>query len=373
MRGNNVMGLAFSPIMHEESIRELTDRRTMASVPIGGRYRMIDFTLSSMVNSGINRVGVITKRNYQSLMDHLGTGKAWDLSRKRDGLFILPPFGAGGGDFSNRIEILHANMGFLTNCKEEYVLLSDCDAIFNMDFKRVIAEHIKNEADVTFNLPLGAGCRKNGDETMVLSLEPDGRIKDLIIDPNGDEEYNYAFNMLLIKRELLIRLVNECSSRNKTNFKRDILQSNVEQLKMFGYEFDHYSHVICSMNDYFEANMELMSSEIRDDLFNAQRPIYTKVRDDMPARYGLGSVVKNSLIANGCVIDGEVENCILFRGVKIDKGAKVKNCVIMQDTRIGTNCSLKYVITDKDVLIKDGRTLMGFQSYPVYISKASVV
>ncbi len=356
MRGNNVMGLLFSN-MHEESIRELTDRRTMASVPIGGRYRMIDFTLSSMVNSGINRVGVITKRNYQSLMDHLGTGKAWDLSRKRDGLFILPPFGAGGGDFSNRIEILHANMGFLTNCKEEYVLLSDCDAIFNMDFKRVIAEHIKNEADVTLIYRWGR-LPKNGDETMVLSLEPDGRIKDLIIDPNGDEEYNYAFNMLLIKRELLIRLVNECSSRNKTNFKRDILQSNVEQLKMFGYEFDHYSHVICSMNDYFEANMELMSSEIRDD---------------MPARYGLGSVVKNSLIANGCVIDGEVENCILFRGVKIDKGAKVKNCVIMQDTRIGTNCSLKYVITDKDVLIKDGRTLMGFQSYPVYISKASVV
>ena len=241
MRGNNVMGLLFSN-MHEESIRELTDRRTMASVPIGGRYRMIDFTLSSMVNSGINRVGVITKRNYQSLMDHLGTGKAWDLSRKRDGLFILPPFGAGGGDFSNRIEILHANMGFLTNCKEEYVLLSDCDAIFNMDFKRVIAEHIKNEADVTLIYRWGR-LPKNGDETMVLSLEPDGRIKDLIIDPNGDEEYNYAFNMLLIKRELLIRLVNECSSRNKTNFKRDILQSNVEQLKMFGYEFDHYSHV----------------------------------------------------------------------------------------------------------------------------------
>jgi len=371
MRGNNVMGLLFSN-MHEESIRELTDRRTMASVPIGGRYRMIDFTLSSMVNSGINRVGVITKRNYQSLMDHLGTGKAWDLSRKRDGLFILPPFGAGGGDFSNRIEILHANMGFLTNCKEEYVLLSDCDAIFNMDFKRVIAEHIKNEADVTLIYRWGR-LPKNGDETMVLSLEPDGRIKDLIIDPNGDEEYNYAFNMLLIKRELLIRLVNECSSRNKTNFKRDILQSNVEQLKMFGYEFDHYSHVICSMNDYFEANMELMSSEIRDDLFNAQRPIYTKVRDDMPARYGLGSVVKNSLIANGCVIDGEVENCILFRGVKIDKGAKVKNCVIMQDTVIGANSRLDYVVADKNVEIEENRTLMGYQTYPVYIAKESKV
>lgn len=371
MRGNNVMGLLFSN-MHEESIRELTDRRTMASVPIGGRYRMIDFTLSSMVNSGLNRVGVITKRNYQSLMDHLGTGKAWDLSRKRDGLFILPPYGAGGGDFSNRIEILHANMGFLTNCKEEYVLLSDCDAIFNMDFKRVIAGHIKNEADITLIYRWGK-LPQSSDETMVLSLGPDGRIKDLIIDPDTDEEYNYAFNMLLIKRELLIKLVNECSSRNKTNFKRDILQSNVEQLKMFGYEFNQYSHVICSMNDYFEANMELMNSDIRDDLFNAQRPIYTKVRDDMPAKYGLGSVVKNSLIANGCVIDGEVENCVLFRGVRIDKGAKVKNCVIMQDTHIGANCSLKYVITDKDVLIKDGRTLMGFQSYPVYISKASVV
>ena len=137
MRGNNVMGLLFSN-MHEESIRELTDRRTMASVPIGGRYRMIDFTLSSMVNSGINRVGVITKRNYQSLMDHLGTGKAWDLSRKRDGLFILPPFGAGGGDFSNRIEILHANMGFLTNCKGAYQKRGGCH----------------------FNLPLGQAAEK---------------------------------------------------------------------------------------------------------------------------------------------------------------------------------------------------------------------
>lgn len=371
MRGNNVMGIIFSN-MHEELIRELTDHRTMGSVPFGGRYRLIDFTLSNMVNSGINKVGVITKRNYQSLMDHLGSGKAWDLSRRRDGLFILPPFGNSNAEFTNQVETLSAISGFLKNSKEEYVLLSDTDVVCNIDYQKVIDSHIKNNADITILYKRGQIPAKMA-EPMVLSLEPDGRIKDIIIDPKTDSEYSFAFDQALIKRELLIRLINECSSRNKSNFKRDIYQANVTKLRMFGYEFSGFSQIITSMNSYFEGNMALMRPEVRGELFTSDKPIYTKVRDDMPGKYGLGSKVKNSLIANGCVIEGEVENSVLFRGVHVQQGAKISDCVIMQDTIIGTNCNLKYVIADKDVVIKDERTLMGFQSYPVYISKASVV
>ena len=371
MRGNNVMGIIFSN-MHEELIRELTDNRTMGSVPFGGRYRLIDFPLSNMVNSGINKVGVITKRNYQSLMDHLGSGKSWDLSRRRDGLFIFPPFGHGNGEFTNRVETLSAIGGFLANSKEEYVLLSDCDVVCNINYQKVISSHIKNNADITIIYRRGIIPQKIS-EPIVLSLETDGRVKNIYIDPKIDSDCSYGMNMLLMKRKLLIQLLAECISKNEVNFKRDLIQKNVDRFRVFGYKFDGFAKIITSMNSYFEANMALMAKDAREQLFYGDRPIYTKVRDDMPGKYGLGSVVKNSLIANGCVIEGEVENCVLFRGVHIGKGAKVSNCVLMQDTVIGENCSLNYVISDKDVIIKDERTLMGFQSYPVYISKASMV
>lgn len=371
MRGNNVLGVIFSN-MSEELLQELTDNRTMGSVPFGGRYRLIDFPLSNMVNSGINRVGVITKRNYQSLMDHLGSGKVWDLSKRRDGLFILPPFGNSSGEFTNRIETLSAISRFLTRSKEEYVLMSDCDVVCNIDYQEVINSHIKNDADITLIYCRGR-IPKNVSEPLVLSLNTDGRVKDIYINPKLDWECSFCINMLLMKRELMIRLVADCISKNKVNFKRDLLQKNVSKYKIFGYEFDGFFKMINSMNSYFDANMSLRSKEARDELFCTDRPIYTKDRDYMPCKYGTGSNVQNSIVASGCVIKGHVENSILFRGVHIGEGTKISNCVLMQDTVIGDNCTLNHVITDKDVTIKEDRTLMGFQSYPVYISKASLV
>lgn len=371
MRGNNVLGIVFSN-MHEELVREITEVRAMGSVPFGGRYRLIDFTLSNMVNCGINKVGVVTKSNYQSLMDHLGSGKAWDLSKKRDGLFILPPFGNSSGEFSNKIETLNSIIGFLENSKEDYVFISDCDTICNIDLKDVISQHTKNKADLTMIYRNGL-VPKNIKELLVISLEQDGHITDISIDPNTSDKYSYSFNMFLIKRELLIKSIREASSKNKNNFKRDILQKNVNRFRMFGYEFKGYSHTISSMSEYFDANMEMMDADVRAELFNSEKPIYTKVRDDMPAKYGLGSNITNSLVANGCVIEGEVENSVLFRGVHIEKGAKVSNCVIMQDSKVLSKTTLKYVILDKDVVIREGRELMGFKTYPIYISKGSDV
>ena len=207
----------------------------------------------------------------------------------------------------------------------------------------------------------------------VYTIDPDGRVRDMVISPRQSGECNFGMSMLLMRRDLLIQMVTECVSRNLYNFKRDFLQRNIEKFRIYAYEFTGFAQNICSMNSYFEANMALMLPKVRSQLFDPNRPIYTKVRDNMPARYGLGANVSNSLVADGCVIEGSVENCVLFRGVKVDKGSKLENCVIMQDSEIGPNCKLNYVVIDKDVVIKNDRSLMGFQSYPVFISKGSVV
>lgn len=370
MRGNNIMGIIFSNL-HEDLISEITDRRTMGAVPFGGKYRLIDFPLSNMVNSGINKIGVLTKSNYQSLIDHLGTGKAWDLSRKRDGLFILPPF-TNTSEYSNRMTTLNSIMPFLKNSTEEYVVISDCDTVCNIDYQKVCNKHLEDGADITLVYKHGQIPAKLHDPT-VFSLDSRGRIIDVLINSDITGSCSYYMNMMLIKRELLMELINKCISKNTLNFKRDIIQAEYKNLNVFGYEFDGFAPMITSMSNYFNANMQLMDVEVRHDLFRGDRPIYTKVRDDMPTKYGLGSKVTNSLIANGCIIEGEVENCILFKGVHIGKGTKVSNCVIMQDTKIGSDSSLSYVIVDKDVTVKNERTLMGFLSYPVYISKESTV
>jgi glucose-1-phosphate adenylyltransferase len=371
MRGNNILGLIFSNV-HDEKVRELTEKRTMGSVPFGGRYRLIDFPLSNMVNSGINKVGVITKSNYQSLMDHLGSGKAWDLSRKRAGLYLLPPFGSAAMAPNSRIESLASVSSFLTNSREEYVLLSDSDIVCNIDYKDVFLSHLKNKADITIIYRFGKLPDKICNPT-VYSIDPDGRVRDMLVNPKADGDCNFGMSMLLIRRDLLIKMVSDCVSRNLYNFKRDFLQRNISNYSFYAYEFKGYAQNVCSMNSYFDANMSLMLPTVRAQLFDKDRPIYTKVRDDMPARYGLGADVKNSLIADGCVIEGSVENCVLFRGVHIGKGSKLQNCVVMQDSTIGPNCKLNYVVMDKDVLIRNDRSLLGFQSYPVFISKGSVV
>lgn len=374
MNGNNILGIIFANV-HDDKVRELTDVRTMASVPFGGRYRLIDFTLSNMVNSGINKVGIITRRNYQSLMDHLGSGKAWDLSRKREGLFILPPYFSAGmqaSGYSSRIECLASVLPFLQRSKEEFVLVCDSDFVCNIDFTEVLNAHLKSEADATVLYRYGSIPAKYG-EPVSYDIDPEGMVRDALVVPQVDGACNYSLPMVLVRRDLLIEMVTDCVSRNLYDFPRDFIQRGVKRYRFHGYEYKGFFRSICSMNSYYEANMALMQPKVREELFNPSRPIYTKVRDDMPARYGLGSEISNSLVADGCVIEGTVENSVLFRGVHVGKDAHVKNCVLMQDSHIGDKCNLDYVITDKDVVIKEERALMGFQSYPVFISKASVV
>lgn len=371
MKGNNVLGLIFSDL-HGELIPELTAKRTMGSVPFGGKYRMIDFPLSNMVNSGINKVGVVTKSNFLSLMDHLGSGKAWDLSKRRGGLTILPPYIHGGEKFSTPIESVYSVKGFIKNSDVEYILLQDCDTVCNIDYTKMLAAHLENKADVTITYK-NCTVPQHRKEAIILDMSSDGYIKEMLIAPETDGTVNMAFGSVLLSKDLLLELVTDCMSRNQVDYKRHLLMQNLKKYKYYGFEYDGYSATINSTDDYFNANMALMNPSVRSALFNSERPIYTKVRDDMPSKYGLGSCVKNSLIAQGCTIDGAVENCVISKGVHIGKGAKISNCVIMQDTEIGTNAGLDYVICDKDVVIKNERALMGYSSYPIYISKASTV
>ena len=372
MTGNNIVGIIYSN-MYDESLSEMTGLRTMGSVPFAGRYRLIDFALSNMVNSGIEKIGVVTKSNYQSLMDHLGTGKPWDLSRKTEGMFILPPFSSAGnnGNYSGRVETLKGIMGFISRSSEEYILFSDCNTLVNIDVNELMKYHTENNADIT--VVYKNGKQPELDNTMIFDVKDSGRIVKVAISPEIDGNVDYSMNIVLMKKALLERLVNDAVSMNHEFFERDIIQANIEKLRIFGFEAKGFARTIDSLKSYFWASMDLLNTENCDQLFNAENPIYTKVRDDMPAIYGLGSTVKNSLVASGCVIDGEVENSILFRGVRVEKGAVVKNSILMQESFVAAGSSLNFAITDKTVVITPNKTLSGAVNYPIYVGKGIVI
>lgn len=371
MTCNNVVGIIFSN-MHDDKLRELTDSRTMGSVPFGGRYRTIDFPLSNLVNSGISKVGVITKSNFQSLMDHLGSGKAWDLSRKHEGLYILPPFGYNNSIYQSRIEALSNIRTFLTHCREEYVVLSDCHIIYSMDYAKVIDEHIAKNADITI-VYKNSVMPEDLPEKISLEVNRSKKVTDILLDGDITGKCNWSMGVYVMKKSFLLKIISDSMARNHLDFVRDVLQRVYLEDRVYGYKFDGFTGVLGSAKGYFDTSMQLMKQDVRNDLFEKTRPIYTKVRDEMPTRFGLGATVTNSILADGCIIEGEVKNCVLFRGVHVGKGAKISNCIIMQDSVIGDGSVLNYVISDKNVVFKEGRSMMGVESYPVYIAKSSEV
>lgn len=369
----NVLGLIFSN-MHDSTIEDLTKNRTMGSVLFGGRYRLIDFPLSNMVNSGISEVGVITKSNYQSLLDHLGSGREWELSRKKGGLHILPPFGNNAsGMYRGRVDALSGIMGFITHSNAEYVLMSDCDVVANIDYKPILKAHLDKNADITVVCHKGVYTMEQTRFSTVFAVNEDGRVYDVLTNPQISGLCNISLNMFMIKKDLLIQLVQQAISRCQFSFEHDIIQSKVNVLNICAYQYEGYLSRIDSIFTYFNENMRLLDTENRNQLFSEFKPIYTKVSDNAPCKYGLGSHVKNSLVADGCVIEGYVENCVLFRGVKVGKGARVKNSIIMQGTVIGEKSDINYIITDKQVVISDNRTLSGSQVYPLFVGKGATV
>ena len=373
MKTNNVMGIVFANV-HDELIHDLTQVRSMASVPFGGRYRMIDFPLSNMVNSGISEVGVITKSNYQSLLDHLGSAREWDLARKKGGLYILPPYGNEDSTlYRGRIEALYGAMSFIKHSMAEYVVLSDCEVVTNMDLKPVLAQHVDSSADITMVVHTGEYSSEDIKNSTVVTTDDNGYVKSVLIQPQISGNCTTSLNVFVINKQSLIDMIQDAMSRGFVSFEKDILQAKCNELKIMTYEYNNYFSRITSTLNYFEANMRLLDIENAKKLFFPKKPIYTKVRDNAPAKYDLDSNVKNSLIADGCIIEGEVENSVLFRGVKVGKGTKVKNCILMQGTVVGDNAEVNYLITDKNVKISDNQIISGVKTYPMYVGKGASV
>lgn len=377
----SAVGLVFTNI-HDQNIPDLTKKRTMASVPFGCRYRLIDFTLSNMVNSGITKVGVITHNNYQSLLDHLGTGKDWDLARRSGGIKLLPPFiasynGMGANKlYTTRLEAMMGAMDFISRCNEDHIVLSDCDAISNIDLGDVIKNHKENGADITIvTTKVDTDTFEISAGSAVITSDENNRISDVVHYSrriHGIKEI--STNIIVANRSYLQNAVSDAIAHGYTSFYSDVLDRNLLRANFFVYHYSGFYAQINSLAGYYSCNMKLLQKGMGDELFaQPNRPILTKVRNSAPTRYTDDAKVKNSLIADGCLIEGTVENSIIFRGVKIGKGSVVKDSILMQDTVVGSNVNLGCVVTDKNVLIKDDRNLSGHSTLPFYISKGTMI
>lgn len=374
----NALGIIF-PNAYDRLVPELTSERLMASIPFGGRYRMIDFLLSSMVNCAIDNITVLVQENYFSLLDHLGSGREWDLARKNGGLNIFPPYAQKNiKTYNGRVGMLASILAFLKSQKEKYVVMSDTNLVANFDFSALLDRHIESGADITVaytreEIPQTAINDDDLKKDMYYTLDLDGgRITRIHINSKEQGVQNFSMNIYVIERELLIQLVDDAYIGGSVYFERDVLMPKLDELKVCGYEYTGYVARISSLKKYFDENMKLLDDGNLDALFSGNA-IYTKIRDDNPTRYINGAKVTNVMVADGCVIEGEIENCILFRGVKIGKGARVKNAILMQDTVIEPGVHAEYVITDKKVKISEGKELKGTDTFPVFIAKKQVV
>ncbi len=373
----NAIGIIF-PNSYDNLVPELAGDRLMASIPFAGRYRIIDFLLSSLANCGISNIAIVVRENYHSLMDHLGSGREWDLLRKNGGLSIFPPYAEKNMKvYSGRVEALESILPYLKSKKEKYVIMMDANIAVDFDFNAMLAEHIESGADVTVayteqEIPaelIRAGA--HGDMYYTLKLD-DGRVRRIFMNSEMCGKQNLAMNIYIIDREALIDKIHAAFVRGYSCFERDILAPRLEKYNIRGYKYDGYYARICGLKSYFDENMKLLDDENLDALFTGGQ-IYTKIRDDNPTRYINGCKTKKNLVADGCVIEGDVENCVLFRGVKIAKGAKIRNSVLMQDTVVKAGARLDYVVTDKNVTIEVGQELKGTDTQPFYVAKGHTV
>jgi glucose-1-phosphate adenylyltransferase len=360
----------------EDRVPPITDIRANSALPIAGRYRIIDFVLSNMSNAGITNIGVATETNYSSLMDHIKSGKPWDLDRKNWGLNILPPNleKMTYGSIKGNIDMLAGISDFVQRSSQPYVVLSLGNSIYNIDFTAVVEEHIKNQSDITILYKDMKGLEESElSRFTLLELDDEKRVKDVEVQPYYPKTTNTSMDVYVMEKALLESIVDECSARGDRDFVKDALVKKINGLRVYGYEYKGYTDKIDSLKSYYRNNMNFLNADIRNELFNRENPIYTKTKDQSPTKYGAEAVIENSFISDGCVIEGTVVNCVLSRGVKIEKGAVVKNSIIMQDSVIEADVDLDHVVFDKEVYITKGRKLIGQESYPLAIAKGTVI
>ena len=371
----NTMGIIFANI-YDSSLGELTNKRTMASLPYGGRYRQIDFSLSNMTNSGIRHIGIITKYNYQSLMNHIGSGQEWDLDLEEGGLEFLTPYATDhNASYRGKLEALNSAMSFLKIAKEEYVVLVDSGVLCNIDFRELVANHVASGADVTVCVKQGV-CNGVKQLDMAVQADENNRVTDIAVDYCAGGKYLASMGIFVISRKLLMEKVTEAVAHNRYRFERDLVMYGFAEtgMKVNAYRFNGVALFNESTAEYFHNNFALLDAKIRRDLFKKpNQTIYTKVRNELPTYYGEESEIDDCMVADGCVLEGKATHSILFRGVKLGKAASVKDSILMSDVSIGEGAELEYVILDKDVSVGAGIKLRGTYEHPLVLKRGESV
>ncbi|MCL2333072.1 MAG: glucose-1-phosphate adenylyltransferase subunit GlgD [Actinomycetia bacterium] len=355
------------------SLRELIDERTVAALPIAGKYRVIDFPLSNLHNSGIRSVGVVVSRKYNSLMDHLGSGRSWDLSGKNEGLFILPPYSLreNPGFYRGGVESIRSAFDYMRKTRQDYCVLAGVTSIYNLDYSDMMRFHIESGADITV-LYHTVEMDHHVDEQyheVFFGLSEEGRVRSIEINPMNTALTARSLKSYIIRKDLLIRLVEECYARGEYEFSEHLLRNNIDHLKIMSFEHPGYVGMLKSAHSYFEINMSLLDPTVWEELFQSRNRIFTKVKDSVPAKYRQSADVERALVANGCIIDGQVENSVLFRDVHIGKGASVKNSIIFAGAAISEGAQLEYVVLDKNVTVRHASRLIGNKNYPIVVGK----
>lgn len=369
---NRVIGI-ISSNYQSDFLRDIAQHRPIAAVPFGGRYRLCDFALSSMVNSGVRTAGLITPYYYRPLLDHLGGGKAWDLDRKVGGMFILPGSTSGlrllGSKFL--LQDYRKNIEFLQRDHAEYVILSGSDAIYNVNFRPVIQQHEEKGADISLLYRDIAWHKEQGAPGILLQTGIDGRVLDMDRPAVGEAAKVKQFlDILIIGRRLLLEIMREQSELTDVT---DVVEKNLRVLKVYSYAYQGYYGKIDSIQSYYKSSMEMLQPAVRNQLFMGDNRIYTKILDNPPTKYGMTSTVQNALVSSGCHIRGEVAESIVFRGVEVEEGATVRNCIVMQRSKIEKGAIVENAILDKHVRVRANTVLRGSEHSPVVVKKGSVI
>ena len=368
-----VMGLIFT---NDGSLGELTDKRTMASIPFGGRYRHVDFALSNLSFAGIRRVGIVSRYNYQSLMNHIGDGEEWGLELEEGGLEFLTPYAMSTShNYRGKLESLSAGMDFLQfGSDDDLVVMTDSEVLSNIDLTQVISSHLNSGKDITVVTKAGIA---NGEKVLDLAVKLDekGEVADIVVDYAAPADYLASIDMFVLSKSFLISQVQELIARNHFHMDRDLVLGGWQdgRVSLNVYPFEGTVMYNESVSEYFANSLSLIEEDVRKDLFSGCHPIYTKVRDRVPSYYGEDGEVKNCMVADGCILEGEVEDSVLFRQVTIEKGAEVEKCVIMNDTVIGQDAEIKYAILDKNVTVRPGSKIIGTLKNPVIVKRGETV
>ena len=363
---NNCVGI-INLDENESRMGELVRNRPLASIPIAARYRIIDFVLSNMTNSGIECIGIFTKNKSRSLMDHLTNGRPWDLHRKKDGLKVFN-FGYEDPAYDD-IHNFSDNIEFVKYSRKDYVLLAPSYMICNIDYNEALESHKKNKNDITVIYKTVTNGDKEFIDCDIININNNGRVMSIGKNIGRENISKINMEMYIMSTELFIDIVLEGVRSGMYRKVKQFIHSNLDELYVGSYEFGGYLSCVNSLNSYYSANMDLLKKKVNSELFYEGSPIYTKIKDEAPVHYSKDSRVTNSIIANGCFIEGEVNNCIISRRVFIGKNSKVENCVIMQNTVVGENAKLNKVIADKKTEIGEGERYKGSEDWPVVMNK----